>query len=263
MINYPQIDPVLIKIGPLQVRWYGMAYILGLLLGGIVFSKVIKKWHSLDSEEVSNYLTWVMAGILIGGRVGYVLIYNLPYYLSNPAEMIAIWQGGMAFHGGATGAAIASVMYAKRYSLNPWAVLDGLGVASTIGITLGRLANFINGELVGRVTTLPWAMVFPGYGPFPRHPSQLYEAAGEGLLLLGGLLLLHRFLDLKPGVLFGLFCSGYGLTRFVLEYFREPDPQLGTVLIGLSMGQLLCILMIVLGALIVLKRHSAKSPKEK
>lgn len=254
MIKYPQIDPVLISIGSLKIRWYGLAYVMGLILGGWVLYKKCGKAAKMTIDDLSTYLTWIMTGVLLGGRLAYVVIYNAPYYIHHLIEIFYIWQGGMAFHGGAAGAAIATVAYARKYQKDPWLLLDGLGLGATVGIAMGRVANFINAELVGRVSNVPWAMIFPGEGPLPRHPSQLYEAFGEGVFLFVVLWLVSHKFPLKAGQLFALFCIGYGLMRFSLEFFRQPDPQLGFILASWSMGQLLCVVMIVVGMMIWVHR---------
>ena len=235
------------EIGPLQLRWYGLAYVLGVVLGVTVLRKEFKSRLQFNSDQLLGFMTYVMVGILLGGRLGYVLFYDLVYYMQFPARVLALWQGGMSFHGGAIGAAIAVGLFAKFQKKPIWPLLDLLSVGATIGLGLGRLANFINGELFGRVSDAPWAMVFPGGGPLPRHPSQLYEAFFEGLILFLVLFLLMKKAKLKDGQLFAAFLFFYGIIRFSLEFFREPDTQLGFFFSWLTMGQLLSGVMGVAG----------------
>ncbi len=245
---YPSIDPIIFQLGPIAVRWYGLMYIAGIGLG---YWLVKNKLAQLipDKEKQLNLITAITAGVMIGGRIGYILIYDLSYYVKNPLKFMAIWQGGMSFHGGAIGAAAACLILAKRYQVNTLSLLDLLGLGATVGIGLGRIGNLINGELVGRVTTVSWGMAVPGYGPFLRHPSPLYEAIGEGLILGLTLYIVSRYISLKPGHLFSIFLGGYGLIRFGLEYFREPDTQVGYIFTSFTMGQVLCMLMMVLSIL--------------
>lgn len=239
------INPIFLQIGPLQLRWYGLAYILGLALGLLTIKKTLQHLQFSRNDQW-DLMTYAMIGILLGGRLGYILFYDLSFYLQNPGEIVALWHGGMAYHGGALGCLLAVILFCKHKQKPLLNVLDALGLASTLGIFMGRIANFINGELYGRITTLPWGMVFPTGGPFPRHPSQLYEAFFEGLVLFF-LLKWASKKALKPGQLFGLYLSFYGIFRFYLEFFREPDAQLGFIVGSLTMGQLLCLLMIGTG----------------
>jgi phosphatidylglycerol:prolipoprotein diacylglycerol transferase len=251
-LPFPEIDPIAIQLGPLAIRWYALAYLAGLTGGWFVLRRMVPKWPGLTSltrEDVDDFLLWATLGVVLGGRLGYVLFYKPGYYLANPLEIPMVWHGGMAFHGGLLGVAIAIWLFtrAKKVPLLPFA--DTVAVVAPLGLFFGRLANFINGELYGRVTTVPWGMVFPAGGPEPRHPSQLYEAALEGLLLFVLMVVLSRrpAIQSRPGILFGLFLALYGLARFVVEFFREPDPFLGAVWQGATMGQLLSLPMIVLG----------------
>ncbi|MGE4169486.1 MAG: prolipoprotein diacylglyceryl transferase [Candidatus Margulisiibacteriota bacterium] len=252
MIRYPHIDPVLIHLGPLAIRWYGMAYLMGVLLGAVGFKKAVQKTCPLTWDNVMDLAAMVMLGIVLGGRLGYVLVYDPGYFWQNPGDILALWQGGMSFHGGALGAGLAVLFFAKKNQKPLWPLWDGLALVSTLGIFFGRVANFINGELYGRFTTVPWGMVFPAGGLLPRHPSQLYEAVGEGLILGLVLLVLHR--RVKPGQLLAFFVMGYGLIRFCLERFREPDVQVGFLWGGLTMGQYLCLGMVVAGVVLALIR---------
>lgn len=247
MLAYPQIDPIFLTLGPLQVRWYGMAYLAG-VIGGIAVAYRSLRALGLSKDAIWDFPTFLILGILLGGRFGYVLVYDLSFFLQNPLHIFAFWKGGMSYHGAALGSVIAVWVFARRNKVAYWSLLDLLGWASTIGIGLGRIANFINGELYGRITSLPWGMIFPEGGMLPRHPSQLYEALGEGLLLFLGLDLLRRYGKLRPGQLFGVYLMGYGAIRFGIEFLREPDSQIGYFFGALTMGQLLCALMVLMGA---------------
>ncbi|MEK9657641.1 MAG: prolipoprotein diacylglyceryl transferase [bacterium] len=242
-IPYPNIPPTLIKIGPLALHWYGLAYIIGIIGGYIIIQKKLSSQLPLNNDQKMNFILYISIGILLGGRLGYILFYNASYYLKNPFEIVALWQGGMAFHGGILGAIVAMILFSKHNKGKVWAYLDLIALVAPLGIGLGRICNFINGELYGRVTTLPWGMVFPTGGPLPRHPSQLYEAVLEGLILG---LCLYRYSKTPhhiqhPGNLACLFALLYSSFRFIIEFVREPDPQLGLLYLNLSMGQWLCI----------------------
>jgi len=249
---FPDISPVLIQIGPIAIRWYGLAYIAGILLGFRLVGKSLLRL-GLNKDGIYNLMSWLIIGIFLGGRMGYVLFYDMFYYAQNPSQILAVWHGGMSYHGAALGCMLALYIFAKRTKVNYLSLLDLLGFASTIGIFFGRMANFINAELYGRVTTMPWGVVFPSGGPFPRHPSQLYEAFGEGLLIfviLWGIQAYRTKLKkpLRPGVLFAYYLLLYGSVRFVIEFFREPDSQLGYLFGMFTLGQFLCIAMVLLGA---------------
>jgi phosphatidylglycerol:prolipoprotein diacylglycerol transferase len=257
-ISFPTIDPVLISFGPFAVRWYALAYIVGILLGWLYARAIIRRdelWASpvpMTVNDYDDFVLWVTLGIILGGRIGYVLFYNLPHFLEHPLEIIQLWKGGMSFHGGFIGCVLAVVLFARRRKISILSLGDVTCAVAPIGIFLDRLANFINGELWGRPSDVPWAMVFPGAGPVPRHPSQLYEATLEGLVLFLVLALLVRVGALKrPGLILGAFALCYGLARAFCEFFREPDPQLGFLWGGLTMGMLLSLPMILGGALII------------
>jgi phosphatidylglycerol:prolipoprotein diacylglycerol transferase len=253
-LPFPAIDPVLIQIGPFAIRWYALAYIFGLVLGWQYLRWLVRRpgWR-LTPLDIDDLLLYVTLGVVLGGRLGYILFYRLEFYLSNPLEALAVWQGGMSFHGGLIGVVAASVLFARRRRRAILEVGDAIACAAPIGLLLGRVANFVNGELWGRPSDVPWAMVFPGGGPQPRHPSQLYEAGLEGVLLL----LVMTWLALRPrtpgsaGRLTGAFLIGYGIARSIAELFREPDSHLGFLLGGLTMGQLLSLPMVVVGILLV------------
>ena len=253
-IPFPYIDPVLIHIGPLAIRWYALAYIGGILIGWMFARALIrneKLWGGpapLKVIDFDDFVLWVTLGVILGGRAGYVLFYNLPHFATHPLEIFQLWHGGMSFHGGFTGCVVAVVLFARSRGIPILSLGDLTCAVGPIGLLLGRIANFINGELWGRPTDVAWAMVFPHGGPMPRHPSQLYEAALEGLLLLIVLLLLIRAGALRrPGLIIGCFASGYALARSFCEFFREPDAQLGFLWGGATMGQLLSIPLFFVG----------------
>jgi len=247
MMTHPQIDPVIFQIGPLAVRWYGLMYLLGFAAAYMLIRHLARLRNlALDKEGVSDLLFYGVLGVVIGGRLGYVLFYNPEQYLSRPQEIFAIWQGGMSFHGGLLGVVIASLIFCRRRKLPILLTGDILVASAPIGLGLGRLGNFINGELWGRVTQHSWGMVFPGGGPLPRHPSQLYEAFLEGLVLFVILYLLHRR-KVAAGIPFFGFFVGYGSFRFLVEFFRQPDAHLGFLWGGATMGQLLSLPMVLFG----------------
>jgi phosphatidylglycerol:prolipoprotein diacylglycerol transferase len=259
-MTYPHIDPVLIHIGPLQMRWYGLMYIAGFIVAYfILVAQCRRRRLPMSKLEIEDLLTSSILALVIGARVGYCLIYNPGYYFSNPLKFFAVWEGGMSFHGGLIGLLLTGWIYA-RVKKKSYLMLADLGaVAAAPGLFFGRMGNFINGELFGRVTDVPWAMVFPGGGPFPRHPSQLYEACTEGLLLFLILYVLSRKVK-KNGILISVFLILYGLFRFVIEFFREPDSQIGFIVGTLSMGQLLCLIMIMFGAGLLAWRLKSPAP---
>jgi phosphatidylglycerol:prolipoprotein diacylglycerol transferase len=258
VLPFPQIDPVLITIGPLSIRWYALAYIFGILLGWFYARILIRNernWGGpapLTVADFDDFVLWVTLGIILGGRIGYVLFYNPAHFAAHPFEIVQLWTGGMSFHGGFAGCVVAVVLFARRRNLSILSLGDHTCAVGPIGLFLGRLANFVNGELWGRPTDVPWAMVFPRGGPFPRHPSQLYEATLEGLVLLGLLGVLIRFGALKrPGLILGSFAIIYGVARTICEFFREPDVQLGFLWGGMTMGMLLSVPLILAGFIIV------------
>jgi phosphatidylglycerol---prolipoprotein diacylglyceryl transferase len=254
VLPYPAINPVLVQIGPLAVRWYALAYIVGILAGWVYARAIIaseRLWGGpapLTVVDFDDFIIWITLGIILGGRTGYVLFYNLPLFLSHPVQILELWHGGMSFHGGVLGCTLAIVLFAVKRGIPVLSLGDVTTAVAPIGLFLGRIANFINGELWGRPSNVPWAMVFPNGGPIPRHPSQLYEAALEGIVLFAVLNLLLRAGALRrPGVVTGSFAVGYGMARVICEFFREPDPQLGFLWGGLTMGMLLCIPLILAG----------------
>ncbi|MEO1199014.1 MAG: prolipoprotein diacylglyceryl transferase [Pseudomonadota bacterium] len=258
-IQFPLIDPVLIDIGPFELRWYALAYVAGLLLGWWYCLRLAGKSVHYAGVEVpvtrhalDDFLVWVTLGVVLGGRLGFVLFYNPGYYLANPMQIPMLWQGGMSFHGGLAGVILATLLFARQRNIPPLVLGDLLAAAAPIGLFFGRIANFINAELYGRTTNLPWGVYFPHAGPDPRHPSQLYEAVLEGALLFVILRMLIGYGALtRPGFITGAFLIGYGLGRSFAELFREPDPQIGFLFGGLTMGMLLSFPMIVIGAWLV------------
>ena len=246
-LTYPHFDPVFLRLGPLEFRWYGLMYICGFVAAYfIILAGVKRKGLPLVKEDVGDLIFTAALGVILGGRLGYILFYNLSYYLSHPLKVFAVWEGGMSFHGGLTGAIVAGFYFIRKHKLRFYPLADICFLAAPVGLMLGRIGNFINGELYGRVTDLPWGMVFPNGGDLPRHPSQLYEAFLEGPLMFAILFTISRKVK-KEGVLFWSFIALYGLFRFLVEFAREPDAQLGYLVGGLSMGQLLSLPMFLLG----------------
>jgi len=269
LIAFPVFDPVAIAIGPIVIRWYALAYIGGIVLGWIYARALVKNeklWGgpaAMTLPQLDDFILWVTVGIILGGRTGYVLFYNLPFFIQHPAEIFELWKGGMSFHGGFMGCVVAVMWFARRNGISILSLGDITTAVGPIGLFLGRLANFINSELWGRAADpgLPWAMIFPNGGPLPRHPSQLYEAGLEGILLFTVLAVMIRFGALKrPGLILGSFIALYGLARITGEHFREPDPQLGFLWGGLTMGMLLSVPMVIVGAIIIVTAWRRKSP---
>lgn len=283
-LPFPAIDPVALAIGPITIKWYALAYIAG-LIGGWYYARRLVMADSLwgvvkrpQVVDIDDLVVWVALGVVLGGRIGYVLFYNLPMYIADPWEILAIRNGGMSFHGGFIGAILAFLLFARAKTLNGYTLLDIGAVVVPIGLFFGRIANFVNGELWGRVAPdFPYAIVFPTGGPLPRHPSQLYEAATEGLLLFIVMALaVRRFGFRKPGLLGGIFVLGYALARTFCEFFREPDRQLGFLFGdnlgpmggGVTMGMLLCVPMMIVGLTYIVlaatgrtrPRHPVESP---
>lgn len=249
-IPFPVIDPVLIEIGPFAIRWYALAYIAGIMLAWRYILVLMRRAPSgAGRKDIDDFVAWATLGVVLGGRLGYVLFYQFDYYLANPQQILFVWQGGMSFHGGVLGVVVALVVFARRRGLGLMALSDLVACATPIGLFFGRLANFINAELWGRTSDVPWAMVFPRGGPVPRHPSQIYEAALEGVVLFFVLLALWRVARLRDrhGFLTGAFLCGYGVARMIGELFREPDAHLGFLWSGVTMGQILSLPMIAVG----------------
>jgi phosphatidylglycerol:prolipoprotein diacylglycerol transferase len=248
-LQFPVIDPIAISIGPFAIRWYALAYIGGLLIGWQYCRWLAARSPAkIEARAIDDYLLWATLGVVLGGRLGYVFFYNAGHYLANPLEIAYVWQGGMSFHGGLIGVAVATLLFARKAGIPLFGLADIVCCAAPIGLFLGRLANFVNGELFGRPTDVPWAVVFPQGGPLPRHPSQLYEAALEGLLLFLVLWILARRGGLaRCGLATGLFLAGYGAARLFVELFREPDAQIGFLAGGATMGQALSLPMLLIG----------------
>ena len=258
VLLFPAFDPVIIQLGPLAIRWYALAYITGLVLGWRIMRRLVRLGPAVATpEHVDDFLTWATLGVVLGGRLGYVLFYQPGFYLTHPLDALAVWQGGMSFHGGALGVFVATALFCHKRGLPLLGFADRVAVVTPIGLGLGRIANFINGELWGRTApdTLPWAMIFPNVGPEPRHPSQLYQAGLEGLVLL----IVMALLCARPGIrarfgtLTGAFLVGYGIARIIGEHFRQPDAFLGFLYGGITMGQVLSVPMIAAGLVLLLR----------
>ncbi|WP_097279379.1 prolipoprotein diacylglyceryl transferase [Caenispirillum bisanense] len=255
-LPFPAIDPIAIELGPLAIRWYALAYLTGLLGGWWYLRFLARRTPGGPNDvQVDDFLVWATLGVVLGGRLGYVLFYKPSYYLANPLDILKVWQGGMAFHGGVLGVLVAIYLFSRLRKLSFLRLGDLVCAVVPIGLFFGRIANFINGELWGRpAPDVPWAFVFPHGGDVPRHPSQLYEAVLEGLVLFVVLHLLWRVTALRErqGFIAGAFLAGYGISRFIVEFFREPDDFLGTVAAGMTMGQLLSLPMILVGAALMI-----------
>lgn len=267
VLPFPMIDPILLQVGPLAVRWYGLAYVTGILLGWWYARRLVANpaiWSGKTAPfkqiDLDDFLVWAALGIVLGGRVGYILFYDLARYLENPTEIFAIWRGGMSFHGGALGTLVAMILFSRSRGFSTLSLMDVIATVSTFGLFFGRIANFINAELWGRTTDVSWAIVFPNGGDLPRHPSQLYEAMLEGLVLF----LILRFLIFaggklaKPGYIAGAWIFFYGLSRIIVEFFRQPDAHIG-YLAGdwLTMGMVLSLPMMVVGAFVMARAKPA------
>jgi phosphatidylglycerol:prolipoprotein diacylglycerol transferase len=261
LIDFPVFNPVAVQLGPFAIRWYALAYITGIVLGWLYARALLKSerlWGGqapISLPQLDDFILWVTIGIILGGRTGYVLFYNLPFFIAHPVEIFELWNGGMSFHGGFIGCVAAVIWFCRVNNLPILSLGDITTAVAPLGLLLGRIANFINGELWGRAAdpSLPWAMIFPR-DPLhlPRHPSQLYEAGLEGILLVVVLAVMVRFGALKrPGLILGSFITLYGLARIISEHFREPDPQLGFLWGGLTMGMLLSVPMLIVGAILI------------
>ena len=254
------LDPILFDFGFLVIRWYSLAYIFGILIGWWLAKKIIvKKFQSInftfDLKEFDNLITYLIISLLIGGRIGYVLFYNFEYYLSNPLDIIKIWEGGMSFHGALIGIIFGTYLFSEKKNIPTFFLLDIIACVAPLGIFFGRIANFINGELVGKTTEVFWAVIFPNIDNIPRHPSQLYEAFFEGLVLLLILNLILFKRNYKTGTCSYMFLILYGIFRIFSEFFREPDVQIGYLFNLISMGMMLSVLMILAGIIIFIKRR--------
>ena len=256
MFDFPNINPIAIDIGIIKIRWYALSYICGILLSWLLILKIIKtKNIKVSNKNISDLISNCMIGIIVGGRLGYVIFYNPEYYISNLLEILKIWNGGMSFHGGFLGVVIAVIYTSNTYKIPVMVFSDLISIVSPIGIFFGRIANFINGELYGKITNHKYGIIFPKGGSLPRHPSQLYEAFFEGLLLFIILWLLTKTSNIleKKGLITGCFIFLYGVFRFFVEIFREPDLHIGYLYFDLSMGQLLSLPMILIGLYLINK----------
>jgi len=256
-LAFPDIDPVIVHLGPVAIRWYGLGYVVGILFSWWYSRRIVstpRLWAggapAMKPTDIDDFLLWAALGVVLGGRIGYVLFYDLDRYLSDPAAIFAVWSGGMSFHGGMLGVIAAMVLFARSRGILVWSLFDTIAAGVPVGLGVVRVANFINSELWGRVTDAPWGVVFPNGGPFPRHPSQLYEAGLEGVVLFAVLWLLVWKAGMlkRPGFVGGAFIAGYGLSRIVVEFFRMPDAQLGYLAGGwLTMGMVLSLPMVLAG----------------
>ena len=262
-LPYPAIDPIAVRIGPLQVHWYGLAYLAGFVAAFAIVRWLARRWEiGLTDDDLLSMTLAAVIGVIVGGRLGYVIMYGGRTYLTHPAQILAIWDGGMSFHGGLTGILVAAAVVSRLMNI-PWLTLCDLGAAAApVGLFFGRLANFINGELWGRVTSVQWAMVFPGAGPLPRHPSQLYEAALEGIVLFAVLIsIATRRPPVVRGVVLGWFLTLYGVFRILVEFFRQPDVQIGFLPGGVTMGQLLSVPLVAVGIALLLRARGRGLPQ--
>ena len=264
-LAFPVIDPVAFEIGPLQIRWYALAYLAGFIGGWRYAVYLARRFPGPPSAgDIDDLLTWVVIATILGGRLGYVLFYNPAHFLEHPGQILAVWQGGMSFHGGLLGVVLAVAWFARVRRIPPLTLGDVVAPAVPIGLFFGRIANFVNGELYGRPTDLPWGMVFPAADAQPRHPSQLYEAALEGVLLFVVLAVLagRPGVQARAGLLTGAFLAGYGIVRFLVEFTRAPDPQLAGLVAAthLSMGQLLSLPMVAIGIWLMVRARPTHDP---
>jgi len=263
-IPFPNIDPIAFSVGPLQIHWYALAYLTGFLGGWLYMVRMLKSFGKDSPVKpiiIEDLLPWIIAGVILGGRLVYAIVYNPALYSENPFDVFKLWQGGMSFHGGFAGVLVAIALFARARKLPFLAVTDVAAMATPIGLFLGRLANFVNGELYGRATSLPWGVIFPDGGPLPRHPSQIYEALLEGALLFTVLFILARRRDAwtHRGLLSGVFLIGYALSRMAVELVREPDAQIGFLYGGITMGQLLSLPLLIAGIGIVWRWKASKA----
>ena len=251
MLTYPQIDPVIFAIGPLQLRWYSLMYVIGLLTVYHFFRYASEKGTlKINQQQIESVMLYGLIGMILGARLTYVFVYNFDHYMQHPEEILATWKGGLSFHGAVFGICTAILLFCRQNGVGYVNIMDHISVAAPVGLGFGRIGNFINGELWGRVTDAPVGMIFPDGGPLPRHPSQLYESFFEGWVLLAIMVLIYRAKP-RTGVLSAFFLMGYATFRFFIEFFREPDSQLGTVLGPFSMGQVLCAIMWAIGAIVL------------
>ena len=251
-------DPVAIEIFSIQIRWYSLAYIFGIIIGWYLSKKIFISDNDIK-EKFDDYITYLIIGIIFGGRLGYVIIYNFEYYLNNLFDIFKIWQGGMSFHGGLIGVILASIWYGKKNNHDSLKYLDIVSIVAPIGIFFGRISNFINSELYGKETELPWSVKFLEIDNLNRHPSQLYEAFFEGIVLFFILVFFKNKGFLKiPGLISGLFLVFYSIFRFVIEFFRVPDEQLGYIFLNLTMGQIVSLIFFIIGSYMIILKYEKK-----
>ncbi|MCG8547738.1 MAG: prolipoprotein diacylglyceryl transferase [Alphaproteobacteria bacterium] len=252
--TFPDIDPIAVQIGPVAIRWYALAYIAGLVGGWQYALRLARRAPNIVSpRHIDDFMVWATVGVVLGGRLGYVIFYQPAYFLDHPGEILQVWKGGMSFHGGLLGVILAMYLFGRRRGTGFFPLADIIAAATPIGLFFGRIANFINGELWGRVTDVPWGVIFPRGGPEPRHPSQLYEAGLEGLLLFVVLaVLVFRFDALRrPSLVSGTFLVGYGLARIIVETVREPDTYTSLMPLGTTFGQWLSLPMVLYGLYLI------------
>ncbi len=255
VFTIPAFDAFGYAIGPLSLRWYALSYIAGIIAAWWLFIRMVRRPGApVNEAQIDDYITWATLGVILGGRLAYVFFYNWPKFAADPIAIVRLWDGGMAFHGGALGVVIAGFAYGAANRVSGLRILDYIATVAPVGLLLGRLANFVNGELWGRPTGSDWGVIFPDAGPEPRYPSQLFEAGLEGVVLLAVLswLFWRTGARLRPGLLAGVFGIGYGVSRFIVEFYREPDRQLGVLSTGLTMGQTLSLPFIIAGLLLLL-----------
>ncbi len=256
MLNYPNIDPVAFSLGPVEIRWYGISYVVGILLAWVYSRSLVRRYtDNVTLKNIDDFLIWATIGVVVGGRIGDAIFYMPAENYARFWEVLYIWRPGMSFHGGLVGVALATFFFCRSRKLPFLCLADIVSSAAPIGLFFGRIANFINAELVGRETDVSWAMVFPGAGPVARHPSQLYEAFLEGFLLFFGLMAIERLTKIRqerPGMMFGLFLVGYGLARILVENYREPEQHQGFLFLKVTMGQLLSAPVLIAGVAFIM-----------
>ena len=254
-------DPVAFQIMSFEIRWYSLSYIFGIIIGWILCKKILIKNTNIN-QKFDDYITYLIIGVILGGRLGYIIFYNLNYYLNNFFDIFKIWQGGMSFHGGLLGVIFASILFAKKNNQDPFLYLDLVSLVAPIGIFFGRLANFINSELYGKVSDAPWSVIFVKVDNLSRHPSQLYEAILEGIVLFLILMLFKKKNYLtKPGLISGLFLIFYSIFRFFVEFYRVPDEQLGYVVLNLSTGQIISLVFLIIGTIVFYLKNENRQKK--
>ena len=259
ILIHPSIDPVIVSLGVIQIRWYGVAYVLGFLLGIYLIKQINQDYQKkIKNKQIDDFFIWSIIGVILGGRIGYVLFYQTATILTDPINILYIWKGGMSFHGGLIGIIISIFLFSKKYSIDFFQLSDLVSSVAPVGLFFGRLANFINVELYGRVTDFPFAMIYPSIDQAPRHPSQLYEAFFEGVLLFIILMFCNKknYSQNNFGFITSLFLILYGIFRFLIEFLREPDAHIGLIFNSITMGQLLSVPLVIIGVGIYFKIHS-------